>query len=198
MPIADIVREIDAYLLCLREARDLLSTPVPVTRPERANLGKKKVKRKKTAPAVSSRPRIQKSKSRSNGVVRRRKKVEARVDPDPSPLARPAADAEQSPVAATPLALQGTVEKEVSSKNKQNRPTTFRHRRRVRQTLETKPEKVKPATVLAVGMSSRVVVVSAEELKRERELAANPEVRRPRLPAAGLSGRLAFEALFKD
>jgi hypothetical protein len=47
-------------------------------------------------------------------------------------------------------------------------------------------------------MSSKVVVVSAEQVQREREQAAHPTIRRPRTPSSGLSGRLAFEALFKD
>lgn len=47
-------------------------------------------------------------------------------------------------------------------------------------------------------MSSRVLVVPAEDVKRERDRAAHSEVRRPRVPATGLTGRLAFEALFKN
>jgi hypothetical protein len=99
---------------------------------------------------------------------------------------------------ATPQALQRNVEKEISSTTKQKPPTESGHRTSVRRTLETKSEKIKPATALASATSSKVVVVSAEELKRERELAANADVRRPRLPAAGLRGRPAFEALFRD
>lgn len=171
-----------------------------VARRERATRAKKKVKGKKRAPAVSSRPRIQENESRSNSAVRRRKKVENRVDPvstGPSPMARPAADSEQPPITAIPLALQGTVEEEKTPTNKQKPATESRHRRSVRQTLKTNPVKIEPATALAGAMPSRVVVVSAEELKREREQAANRELHRPRMPATGLSGRLAFEALFK-
>ena len=76
--------------------------------------------------------------------------------------------------------------------------TESTHRRTVRKTTETKPEKIKPATALTGPMPPRVVVVSAEEVKRERDRAAHSEVRRHRMPATGLSGRLAFEALFKD
>jgi hypothetical protein len=82
--------------------------------------------------------------------------------------------------------------------NKQKPLTESTHRRNMQQSFETEPWKIKPATALGGSLPSRVVVVSAEELKRERERAANSEPRRPRMPAAGLSGRLAFEALFKD
>jgi hypothetical protein len=128
-------------------------------------------------------------------------KMKNRVDPVhsvPSRVARAAADSEQAPVAAIPLALQGTVAKELSSTNKQKPPVASSHRKSVRQTFKTKPAITKHATASASVESSRVVVVSAEELKRERERAASPEVRKPRVPAFGLTGRLAFEALFKD
>jgi hypothetical protein len=86
----------------------------------------------------------------------------------------------------------------MSLTNKHKPPTESKHRRIVRQTPETNPEKIKPASALAGPVYSRVVVVSAEEVKRERDRAVHSEVRRHRLPATGLSGRLAFEALFKD
>ena len=63
--------------------------------------------------------------------------------------------------------------------------------------LGAKPEAPKPAIALAGPMSSKIVVVSPEQVQRERE-AARPVVRPPRLPGTGLTGRQAFEALFKD
>jgi hypothetical protein len=50
---------------------------------------------------------------------------------------------------------------------------------------------------LARLAGDKIVVVPAEQVRREREQAAQPEVRRVRVPASGLTGRLAFEALFK-
>jgi hypothetical protein len=47
-------------------------------------------------------------------------------------------------------------------------------------------------------MNTKIKVVSAEQVKREREQAARPQIRPQRTPVAGLSGRPAFEALFKD
>jgi hypothetical protein len=59
-------------------------------------------------------------------------------------------------------------------------------------------EKSKPAIALAGLVHSKIVVVSAEQAQREWERAAQSEVRRPRVPATGLTGKRAFEALFND
>jgi hypothetical protein len=59
-------------------------------------------------------------------------------------------------------------------------------------------ENSKPAIALGGPVHSRIVVVSAEQAQRELERAAQSEVRRPRVPATGLTGKLAFEALFND
>jgi hypothetical protein len=61
----------------------------------------------------------------------------------------------------------------------------------------TKPDGPKPAIALASPAGAKIVVVPAEQVRRERDQAAQPEVRRPRVPASGRTGRLAFEALFK-
>ncbi len=63
--------------------------------------------------------------------------------------------------------------------------------------LEPKPDPAKPAIALAGPQGAKIVVVPAEQVRREGEEAAQPEVRRPRVPASGLTGRLAFEALFR-
>lgn len=56
----------------------------------------------------------------------------------------------------------------------------------------------KPEIAVAGRLHSKIVVVSAEQAQRERERAAQPAVQRPRVPAIGLTGRAAFEALFND
>jgi hypothetical protein len=60
-----------------------------------------------------------------------------------------------------------------------------------------KPVAIKPAIALAGPMNTKVVVVSAEQARKEREQAAVPAIPRPRRSLSGLSGRLAFEALFE-
>jgi hypothetical protein len=61
-----------------------------------------------------------------------------------------------------------------------------------------KEHKIKPATALASPMKPRIVVVSAEQAKQERDRATHAEIRPQRVPAGGLSGKRAFEALFRD
>jgi hypothetical protein len=60
------------------------------------------------------------------------------------------------------------------------------------------PDALKPAIALAGPMNAKIVVVSAEQVQRERAQTAHPAIRRPRPPASGPSGRRAFEALFGD
>jgi hypothetical protein len=59
------------------------------------------------------------------------------------------------------------------------------------------PDPAKAAIALAGPVNSKIVVVPAEQVRRERERVAHPQVRQPRAPAFGLTGKLAFEALFK-
>ena len=61
-----------------------------------------------------------------------------------------------------------------------------------------KQDAIKPAIATAGHMNTRVVVISVEQLRREQEQTSRSAIQRPHLPAAGLSGRLAFAALFKD
>src|SRR5258708_25076867 len=60
----------------------------------------------------------------------------------------------------------------------------------------TCPEPTKSAISLSGPKNARIVVVSAEQVQRERERAAQPVIRRPRMSTSGLTGKLAFEALF--
>jgi hypothetical protein len=71
------------------------------------------------------------------------------------------------------------------------------HHRTAQPSPGTKRDKTKPPVAFTGSMQSKVVVVSAEQVQRERAQAALPAIRRPRTPSSGLSGRLAFEALFK-
>ena len=64
--------------------------------------------------------------------------------------------------------------------------------------LDVKRAEIKPAITLAGPTNTKIVVVSADQVQRERAQAAQPAVRRPRIAASGLSGSLAFEALFED
>ena len=199
MAIADIIDAIDAYLLCLRNARELLLAPMTNARRKRASRSKRKVKVGKTAPTVSS--RRNEKKNRPDRAVRERKIENERVDSLAQvrgAVARQPAVPVQPLIAATAATPQPTIEKEIVSPKRQMASVRSVRHRTARTRISTKPENIKPAIALAGSMNSKIVVVSAEQAQRERDRAAQSEVRRPRPPATGLSGKLAFEALFKD
>jgi hypothetical protein len=209
MPIAEIINEIDAYLCCLGQARDLLLAPMTEVQRKRAPHRKRAVMIEKTARAASSEPRVQGIRSRSTSLASQQKTLKpVRVDivsPASSSVARQAAKPERlqievaEPTIQRAVAPLQTISTGVPSRPKQVRSIRSVRRNAPKPTVRTKVEVVKPAIALAGSMTSKIVVVSAEQARRERDRsAAQPEVRRPRVPATGLSGRLAFEALFSD
>jgi len=200
MTIAEIISEIDAYLISLRHARELLLVPKIGGQRKMPNPRKEKVQGNKAATAVSSRTHIPEKKTRSNRPVLRRNKAWEPVElvsQVPGPVAHPPAHPEQPAVAPAKVAPQRTFEIKRISANEQKPPAKSTHPRTTRRTFIARPEKIKPATALTGSMSSRVVVVSAEEVKRERDRLAVSVVRPKRVPT-GLTGRRAFEALFND
>ena len=68
--------------------------------------------------------------------------------------------------------------------------------RRPKEMIRKGPGAISPEIALAGGLVGRVVVVPAEQVRRQREEAARPPVVRPRAPVYG--NRSAFDALFKD
>jgi hypothetical protein len=201
MTIAEIINEIDAYLLCLRHARDVLLAPMTEARLEGESRHKRVVKASKTGRPFLSKPRIREKKSRFDRKVAPAATPEQRVNSASrvhGSVAPQAAVLTQPPVAVTPQKPQQDVpierlpssDRRMSSTRTARRPVT---KRAFGTILETKP-----AIALAGPIHSKILVVSAEQAQRERERAAQSEVRRPRVPASGLTGKLAFEALFND
>src|ERR1700694_4854569 len=82
-----------------------------------------------------------------------------------------------------------------SRRNRSFRPVGHRT---AKQAPRTNSGPVLPALALAGATNAKIVVVSADQLQRERAPAAQPVVRRPRIVPSGLSGRWAFEAPFAD
>lgn len=199
MPLAEIIREIDACLLFLRQARDLLSVPLTEARRERKPLDKKKVKVRKTALAASSNPRISKKTFRSNPLVRGEKMAEERVDSVSEVRGQKAHQATNpEPPLIAVMASPRTVETGKRPSGEQRPPTLSMRRQTAPRPLGAKARNIKPAGALTNSMSSKIVVLSAEEAKHARERAAHSEVQRPPVHTSGRTGRLAFEALFKD
>jgi len=203
MPVAEILREIDAHISCLRAARELLAAPWPKVQPARARRKNGKVKATKKTSGSAIKPVIQTNKSRSNRVIiqseRANKPVES-VVPPVGAFAPSTLDSNQRPIVVKEPSLQQTADRAVPTPRKPRRVKESVHRIIHQPSSRSKPASVKPAVALAGSVSSRIVVVSAEQARQEREKnrAAQSVVPRPRVPASGLSGRLAFEALFKD
>jgi hypothetical protein len=207
MPIAEIIKEIDAYLSRLQRARDLLLAPMMEPQPKRMHRHKRKINiGRKSAPAFSSRSELHANRSRAKRAAsqgNRAKKLTS-VPPVRRSAVRKAARPEQSQSAAIESAVQSTVtppqivNKEVPASKRQIPSTRSARRTTATPAIRTKLKETKPAIALAGPMTSKIVVVSAEQARQERERATQPQVRRPRPPSTGLSGKLAFEALFND
>jgi len=201
MAIADIVKEIDAYVLSLRHARELHATATSHAGHKEADDRKKTLKAKKNAPVPTSKPRIPENKSRVSRPATLRKilndSVESVARVHGSVVRQPAKSA-QTVIAPADLPTQQNARQEnVSSIATTSSIQSVRGKNR-KPSFGTQAHHVKPAVALAGSTNSRIVVVSAQEVQRERDQAAQSQVRRPRVPSVGQTGRRAFEALFRD
>jgi hypothetical protein len=201
MPIAEIINEIDACLLRLRQARELLldrSTEAPQKRVPRR---KRKAIVRQTDPGFSGRRRAGENKSPSNHAVAHLKELAKRIDASaqiPHAVVDSALDSEKTAMIEPERAIpQSVVVRRLPAREPRSSIRSLSYPSG-KSALSTQLNKIKPPIALAGSMSSKVVVVSAEQVQREREQAAHPAIRRPRTPSSGLSGRLAFDALFKD
>jgi hypothetical protein len=199
MPLAEIIDEIDAYLSRLRQARELLldrRTEAPKKRAPR----RKRVTPRQADPASSRSRRAGKNKSRSNHPVAHLKRRTERVEISARvaiSATQHASDLEQPAIAQPERSIPQTVVVKRFPSKAPNTSIRSVHPRTPKSNAGTTPDGAKPAIALAGPAGAKIVVVPAEQVRRERERAAQPEIRRPRVPASGLTGRLAFEALFK-
>jgi hypothetical protein len=200
MPIAEIIHEIDAYLSRLRQARELLSgraTKVPQGRLLRL---KKKASAKRADPATSIPRPVAENKTGSNRPVEYRKEQKSPIDPVsqgsgaiPLKTVNPEKLARVEPERIIPQDVVIT-RVPASRRNRSFRPVG----RTAKRASRTNSGPVQPAIALAGHTNPRIVVVPADQVKRQRAQAAQPVIRRPRIASSGLSGRRAFEALFAD
>jgi hypothetical protein len=200
MPITEIINEIDAYLSRLRQARELLLNRTRERSQGRVPRRKSGLTRSQAGPLPSRRRRAGKNKSRSNHPVVHLKKRTERVETSahvPSSVMQDASHLEQSAIAQTEHPIpQTVVVKRLTSKGPRG-STRSVHHKTPKSNPGIKSDVAKPAIALAGPAGARIVVVPAEQVRREREQAAQPKVQRPRVLGTGLTGRLAFEALFK-
>jgi hypothetical protein len=190
MPVAEIINEIDAYLSRLRQARELLLDRMTEGPQKRVRRRKRKVLVTQVAPVFSSRRRNVEDKPQSNHPVAHLNKVRKQVDPSaqvPMAVAYDASHSEQPAIPEPELMILQSVP-----------ITRLPARRRISPVRSVRDRTATPAIALAGPVDTKIVVVSAEQVRRQREQAAHPVVLRPRRPASGLTGRSAFEALFKD
>ena len=194
MAIADIIKEIDAYVLSLRHARELLLPTSESGHKEKLNL-------KKRAPAPSGKPPMLENESRISRPATVRKILKERVEPVPvihRSVSRHDAKTGQPEIAPADLPQAQNAPQETLSSIETNSSVRSVRGSIRKPAFGRQANHVKPAIALAGSMDSRIVVVSAQEAQRERDQAAQSQVRRPRVPAVGRTGRLAFEALFRD
>jgi hypothetical protein len=200
MPLNGIIDEIDAYLLRLRQARELLWDRRTKAPQKRAARRKSNITLRQANPAPSRRRPVGKNKSRSNRPVAHLKRGPESIETGahvPNAKTHHASHLEQPAIAQPERAIpQTVVVKRLPSKGPTGSTRSVRHRT-PKSNPGIKPDAAKPAIALSGPAGARVVVVPPEQVRREREQAVQPKVQRPRVIGAGLAGRLAFEALFK-
>jgi hypothetical protein len=200
VPLAEIIDEIDVYLLRLQQARDLLAASTmteqrpPASSRQSAIIARTLVQAKRNVQPLPE-------KKLSAGITTRKPKPGAenlqgshnRVSGTAEPVEG------NEPALSAPEPALHQVEGARPLQKKSTRATP-RRRRPARQEkapakLETSP---KPATASNRPVPTGWIVVSAEEAKRQREPEPHLAQLRSASRSRGLTGRRAFEALFGD
>lgn len=201
----EIINQIDAYLSSLRLARDILSKSL--AGPRSKGVVKKVKKAKKTGPVVSTKSRVR-TTSRAKALPAPRTGAKTRVASVGSIPSSPAPQV--GALAPLPTATSAAVPESLPTPNVERARLAYRrprsgirssHTRNLRASEPTSRaslERTKPAIALGGRVTSKIVVVSAEQARRDRERAAAPEIQPRSIRGSGLTGRLAFESLFRD
>jgi hypothetical protein len=204
MNMLGIINQIDAHLSRLRLAREILVKPLPAPSAK----GKKKSTSKKTHIVVSTKvqgPVQSRSKvRRSPGAQKREVPVALIPGSSTSPVEVVASlsDLVSKTVPEYPAPPNAATEELPSLPNINIRRLPYRGPGESIRPLHARRLKVSEPThgtgALVGSMNSKVVVVSPEQARKEREQTAQPEVQPRSMFKSGLTGRLAFESLFKD
>jgi hypothetical protein len=205
MPMLDIINQIDAYLSSLGLARELLSKSL--AGPQRKGVVKKRKKAKKTGPVVSTKSRVR-TTSRAKILTAPRTGAKTRKASVANIPGSPAPQVEA--LAPLPMAISRTVPESLRLPNVDRvrlpyrgprsaiRPSHTRNSKASEPTPRASLGSAKPAIALAGPVNSKIVVVSAEQARRDRERAVPSEIQPRSILGSGLTGRPAFEALFRD
>ena len=200
MPIAEIIHEIDAYLSRLRQARELLSGRITNV-PQEKHPQRKTPLVRRAATSSSTTHRLGENKTRSNRPVVHRKGQKRVGDASNQIFAAvlpQTANTEKSVKMEPERIIPQTIAITRLPASRRARSSRSVDHHTAKRPSRTPPESARPAIALAGPTTTRIVVVSADQVQRERAQAAPPLIRRPRIASSGLTGRLAFEALFAD
>jgi hypothetical protein len=200
MPILDIIDQIDAYLSSLRLARDLLSKSL--AGPQGKGVVRKKAK---TDPIVPTKSRVRtasRAKVQSAPRAGAKRVAVANIPSFPAPQVEalaplPAVTLKTAPE-RLPLPNVGRGRLRYGGPRRSTKPSHARNLRASEPRSRASFESAKPAIALAGPVNSKIVVVSAEQARQDRERTAPSENRPRSIRGSGLTGRLAFEALFQD
>lgn len=200
MSIAAIIHEIDEYLLLLGRARTVLAGSFKETGSTSAAKRINHVRGRKKANLPSAKKSFNR-KPRSSRIDTGSSPEPSRPSPSVPPTSTDQPSDTKSSQRSSPEVMLGVVAP--SDAILATSPTPPKKRRKTTGARAASPRKLrapstKPAIALAGPMNAKIVVVSAAQAQREREEATRPLPQKPRVPATGLSGRRAFEALFGD
>jgi hypothetical protein len=198
--LAEIINEIDVYLLRLRQARDLLAASTMTEQRSRARSRQTAVSARNGVRATRNVQPLPEKKLPAGITTRTPKPAAENLCGSHNRVFGTAESAERNePALSAPEPALPQVEGTLSLQ-KENTRATPQRRRPVRQ--ERAPVKIetslRPATASNKPIPNGWIVVSAEEAKRQREPEAHLAQLRSATPSRGLTGRKAFEALFGD
>jgi hypothetical protein len=189
-----IIEQVDAYLAVLHQAREILLNDgerMPATKSTRRKSGLRTNARRLTIRVAGPKTRSTAGLKDQEPIAKFSKnRVLGTIPPKtPSPIVS------HSEPTTTMSSNEGTLAREIVKRVAAQRRTTFN---RFASGRPTKSRKLEPklTTALFHPIRSNVVVISAEQLRLERERSVKPVEVRPRSPGSGATGRLAFEALF--
>ena len=199
MPLAEIINEIDAYLLRLRQARDLLAAPAITEQRSRGRSRQTAISARRRVRATRNAQPLPEKNLPTGITTRKPKPVAESLSGSQNRVSITVESAERNePALSAPEPALHQIEGALSLQ-KENRRATPQRRRPVRQKKAlAKPESPKRATAPSRPVPTGWIVVSAEEAKRQREPEAPLAQLRSDTPSKGLTGKRAFEALFRD
>jgi hypothetical protein len=198
--LAEIINEIDVYLLRLQQARDLLAASTMTEQRSRVRSRQTAINARKRVRATRNSQPLPEKKLPAVITTRTPKSAAENLYGLHNRVSVTAEAAERNePALSVPEPALHQVEGALPLQKKNTRSTP-QGRRPARQEkapakLETSP---RPATASNKPVPTGWIVVSAEEAKRQREPEAHLAQLRSAAPARGLTGRRAFEALFGD